>query len=289
MTDYIFLSIITSWKRTRNQERNDYLISLDFIKKKNGVPVLSKDKIEVLAEQVLSSYKPDLIFNPGVLDVELFIEDYANLEMDYQDLTHDGSILGMTVFNDCKIPVYDANNNKAKRISVNEGTVIIDNSLLEEEQLRRGRFTLAHEAAHWFLHRHMYIQDKNQISMFDGLEMEQRKLPVIKCRTSDIAYGMRKTLSTDDDWIEWHADYMASAMLMPKTAFVAATRDKFQSAKITKDFHQMGTDFEMDLWASVMAYELADLFQVSVTATNIRLINLGFIKEKQDQRRSLFE
>ena len=56
----------------------------------------------------------------------------------------------------------------------------------------------------------MYIQNKNQISMFDGLELESKKLPVIKCRTSDIVYGRRKQLITDDDWIEWHADYMAS-------------------------------------------------------------------------------
>lgn len=265
------------------------MISLDFRKKKNGVPVLSKDKIEILAKQVLNSYKPNLIFNPGVLDVELFIEDYASLEIDYQDLTHDGSILGMTVFNDCNIPVYDAENNKAKRILVNEGTVLIDNGLLEEEQLRRGRFTLAHEAAHWFLHRHMYIQDKNQISLFDDLSMEQKKLPVIKCRTSDIGYGKRKQLITDHDWIEWQADYMASVLLMPKNAFITAARDKFQSSKIVKDFYQMGTDSEIDLDIRVIAYELADLFQVSFTATIIRLINLGFIKEEQDQRRSLFE
>lgn len=265
------------------------MISLDFRKKKNGVPILSKDKIEVLAEQVLSSYKPDLIFNPGVLDVELLIEHYADLEMDYQDLTHDGSILGMIVFNDCIVPVYDVYNKKAKRISVNEGTIIIDNSLLKEEQLRRGRFTLAHEVAHWFLHRHMYIQDKNQISLFDSMETVQKELPVIKCRTSDIIDGRKKQLNTDDDWVEWHADYMASALLMPKNAFVAVAREKFQSARIAKGFYQMGTNFEMDLWASVIAYELADLFQVSVTAANIRLINLGFINEEQDQRQSLFE
>jgi len=265
------------------------LISLDFRKKKNGVPVLSKDKIEILAEQVLCSYKPNLLDNPGVLDVELLIEEYANLEMDYQDLTHNRSILGMTVFNDCNIPVYDANTNKAKRIAVNEGTVIIDNSLLEEDQLRRGRFTLAHEAAHWFLHRHMYLQDKNQISMFDDIELLEEELPVIKCRTSDIAYGGRKQLNTDEDWIEWQADYMASVLLMPKNAFATAARDKFRYNKIGKDFYQMGTDFEMDLRTEVITYELADLFQVSVTAAKIRLINLGFIKEEQDQRRSLFD
>ena len=68
--------------------------------------------------------------------------------MDYQDLTHNRSILEH-IFNDCNIPVYDANTNKAKRIAVNEGTVIIDNSLLED-LIKTRRFTLAHEFAHWF-------------------------------------------------------------------------------------------------------------------------------------------
>jgi hypothetical protein len=46
----------------------------------------------------------------------------------------------------------------------------------------------------------------------------------------------------------------------------------------------MGTDFEQDLWAEVLPYELADIFDVSVTAAKIRLKNLGFIKDEQESR-----
>lgn len=271
-------------KHTRNLERGGQLISLDFRTKKNGVPILSRREIEDIAEQVIHSYKPKLVNSPGVLDVELFIENYAELEMDYQDLTHDGSILGMTVFNDCRIPVYDAENEKAVRMTVNEGTVLIDNSLLESDQLRRGRFTLAHEAAHWLLHRQMYLENKNQISLFEALEMEEKKLPVIKCRTSDIESKGKKELVTDDEWMEWQADYMASVLLMPRKAFSSLVKEKFKSAKIDKNFYRLGTDFETDLWAEAMAYEMADFFEVSVTAAKIRLKNLGFIKDQQDRQ-----
>ena len=72
-------------KHTRNLERGGRLISLDFRTKKNGVPILSKKEIEDIAEQVLYSYKPTLVTEPGVLDVELFVESYAELEMDYKD------------------------------------------------------------------------------------------------------------------------------------------------------------------------------------------------------------
>lgn len=264
------------------------MIKLNFRKKENGVPILSKQEIEDLAVGVLGSYKPDLVDKPGVLDMELFIENYAELDMDYQDLTHDSSILGMTVFNDCSIPIYDAKNDKAKRIEVREGTVIIDNSLLLEGKSRRERFTLAHESAHWFLHRQIYLKDNNQINLFDILDKEQKKIPVIKCRTSDIAGGSSRSLNTDNDWLEWQADYMASALLMPKNSFAKIARDKFKSAKISKGFYQIGRSFQMDLWIEGTTRELADIFQVSFAAAKIRLKNLGFIRDENNQEQNLF-
>lgn len=82
--------------------------------------------------------------------------------------------------------------------------------------------------------------------------------------------------------MEWQADHMASALLMPKRAFSDAANKKFNSAGIKKGFYQMGTDFEQDLWAEVMSYELADLFDVSRAAARIRLKNLGFIKDERE-------
>lgn len=268
-----------SYKHTRNNERGDGMVNLDFKQKKNGVPVLSKDEIDNLGEIVINDYNPKMLKEASALDVEEFLELYAELEIDYKDLTHNQSILGMTVFNDCNIPVYDAKNNKAKRIPVNEGTVLIDNSLLDEDQLRRGRFTITHEISHWLIHRQVYLVDKNQLSLFDF--MENQKQPVVKCRTSDIESTKRKKLVTDDDWMEWQADSMASALLMPKSIFVKITRDKFISVGMEKCYYELGSDFEKDLWADLLPYELADIFDVSVTAAKIRLKNLGFIREEQ--------
>lgn len=262
------------------------MIQLDFRTKKNGVPILSKKDIEDMTEMIIQDYKPKILDEPCSLDIELFSESYTGLEMDYQDLTHNQSILGMMVFNDCHIPVYDAEKNKAKRIVVNEGTILIDNSLLEDDQIRRGRFTLSHEVSHWFLHRKIYRVDKNQISLFDIPQEE--KQPFIKCRTIDIECNGRRELVTDDDWMEWQADHMASAILMPKKAFSDVAKKKFKSAGIKKGFYQMGTDFEQDLWAEVMTCELADLFDVSRAAAKIRLKNLGFIKgERESMQYSL--
>lgn len=252
------------------------MIDLAFRTKKNGVPVLSKLEIENLAEIVLRDYNPDILDTPSSLDAELFAEAYTKLEMDYQDLTHDQSILGMMVFNDCRIPVYDAEMDKAKRIIVNEGTILIDNSLLEDDQIRRGRFTVCHEASHWILHKQVYHADKNQVSLFDYLKEEPT--PFTKCRMNEVEGG-RRELVTDDDWMEWQADQMASALLMPRRTFSSEVRERFKRVNMNKAFYRMGTNFETDIWAEVMVYELADLFEVSATSARIRLKTLGFIKE----------
>lgn len=114
----------------------------------NGLPILSMKEIDGFAELILSDFDVSILKEPVPADIESLLEFYLELNMDYQDLTHNRSILGMTVFNDCHIPVYDADNGTVKIIPVSEKTVLIDNSLLEEDQAPRCRFTLGHEAGH---------------------------------------------------------------------------------------------------------------------------------------------
>ncbi len=255
------------------------MIELRFKTKSNGVPIVSKKEIEYFAEMIINDYNPEIIKNPTILDIEDFLEFYVGLEIDYKDLTHDKSIIGMMVFSDGNIIIYDAEENKAKRIRVNEGTILIDNSLLQEKLLARGRFTLCHELAHWILHRHMFTVDKNQMSLFDDIEEE--KEPVIKCRNTDIEYNNKKKFRTDNDWMEWQADYMASALLMPKNIFINIVKKEFNNIGIKDGFYQKGTSLKTDLSMEQLCVRLAKIFNVSVIAAEIRLKNLGFIIEQE--------
>lgn len=72
--------------------------------------------------------------------------------MDYRDITQDGSILGLTTFDNGFLNVYDSESKKTRNIYVEKGTVIIDNSLLTKNQEGRYNFTSVHEAGHWILH-----------------------------------------------------------------------------------------------------------------------------------------
>ena len=251
------------------------MVQFDFRKKSNGVPVLSKNEIEIMAEMIMADYNPNLLAEPGALDVDDLIEYYANLEVDYKDLSPDQSILGMMVFYDTLVPVYNPVSDTMEDLLVEEGTIIIDNSLLEDDQMKRGRFTQGHEISHWFLHRHIYLKDQNQMTLFDVPHD-----PTIKCRSIDIENNTKRQLVTSNDWMEWQADYMASTLLMPRLAFTKAVNKLFREAGIKNGYYEMGTDDDYDLWAQMLPHFLSDIFNVSVTAASIRLQNFDFIRNK---------
>ncbi|MGI5823791.1 MAG: ImmA/IrrE family metallo-endopeptidase [Dethiobacteria bacterium] len=259
------------------------VIQLNFRKKRNGIPILSKKEIDNMAAMLLMDYDPELLEQPTSLDIELFAENYIGLEMDYKDLTPNRSILGAMVFGAGYTEVYDIKKGKMKPIPVAEGTVIIDNSLLSPDQLRRGRFTLGHEIGHWLLHRHLYSVNKKQLTLLDD---PLNSHSIIKCRHTDIENPGRG-LETDDDWLERHADYMSAALLMPKKTFRNAANRMLRQVGLRNNYYLLGTDHDLDLWAEQLPRDFADIFEVSIASAKIRLQELGIIVEPKPGQGSI--
>lgn len=114
--------------------------------------------------------------SPQEIDIDLLAQDYLGMEQDFQYLSHCGVYLGMTVFNDTdKVPVYDPSTNRAEYISAKAHTVIIDRTLLENNQEHRYRFTMGHEAGHEFLHKEYFAYDPDQLTIWDlnGCRIQQ--------------------------------------------------------------------------------------------------------------------
>ena len=123
-------------------------------------PVLSRKEIDIIGENLVSDFNPDAMQTPQEIDIDLFVQDYLGADQDFQYLSHCGVYLGMTVFNDTdKVPVYDPIQNRAEYISAGANTIIIDRTLLEENQEHRYRFTMGHEASHVFLHTPYFAYD----------------------------------------------------------------------------------------------------------------------------------
>lgn len=181
--------------------------------KKNGVPVLGKAEIDAIAEKFILDFCPEAMETPMEIDIDSFVLNYLGLKQDFQYLSHNGIYLGMTVFNDTnKVPIYVPETNTAEYISAKARTVIIDNKLLEEDQEHRYRYTMGHEGGHDIFHRGYFTYNPSQLSLFDNAAEA-----MIQCRALPVN-GKTKPVSewTDKESMEWQANYLSSALLMPK-------------------------------------------------------------------------
>lgn len=235
--------------------------------KRNGVPILKNEEIEQDAEMFIRDFDADLLKNPHPVDIEQFVEYYLNLTFEYNNLTHCGLILGRMVFNDTnKMPIYVPKTHTAEYITVKRGTVMIDNTLLNDEH--RLRSTMGHEAGHWIYHPGYFHVDPNQITLFDTTDRI-----TTACRRFDIEGGEcaevgRRTLSTDHDWIEHHAKFFSAAILMPREAMRTVCMDTVQRKNIRLEYPR----FENEVLADVVA----EIFNVSTESARIRITQLGY-------------
>lgn len=234
-----------------------------------GVPILTKEEIDILGERLIFDFCPEAMKDPQPLDVDLFAQDYLEMEQDYQYLSHCGLYLGMMVFQDTdKIIVFNPEKNEAEYISANAGTIIIDNSLLEKGQEKRYRFTMGHEAAgHAVLHGPYFSRRIESLSLFDKEE------PMIQCRTDSNQIELRQKSSwTNRDWMEWQANAMAAAFLMPRSMVRKAIRNIGLS-----DINKKITDTKY-------VKTVSDTFDVSIAAAICRLKDLKEISESFSYR-----
>lgn len=153
---------------------------------------------------------------------------------------------------------------------MNEALVGVDQSLdpkVFPAKLGRFRFTLAHEAGHWRLHKKYYRKDPAQGALFG----EPGK-PTYICRSSEA----RKP-------VEWQADFFAANLLMPRPMMLSAWEGWRGDGKpvalpdicdqATAKANGCGDDEVMEAFAE----PLAQRFQVSAMAMRIRLEELGLL------------
>lgn len=237
---------------------------------KSGVPILSKESIDYIAERFLEDFCPEALKEPREIDIESFAFNYLKLEQDFQYLSHCGIYLGMMVFKDTdKLAVYNPDKNRAEYIEAREGTIIIDNSLLEESQECRYRFTVGHEAGHWIFHRLFFQRDMKQASSF--LRPAQA---VVQCRAASLEGKMKHFDQwNDSDRMEWQANYMSSALFMPKSIVV----DSYNRCYFREDMEREN-DCDAPYYREMYTNSMAGFFNVSRQAAEIRLKSLGLMK-----------
>ena len=233
----------------------------------NGMYCLKSDDFDNIATMILAEYLPDSLKKPQPIDIDYLIEDCLYLNMIKVHITLEGNILGMMVFEDTPWQYYD-NMYRPVLKKLEESTMLIDLSLSGDKNLRRERFTKAHEASHWICHRSLHSYDK--------LPYEFRKSPAIACRDISIErYKYTEEFKrTELDWEEWQADRLAASLLMPKATFTEICKKVIDNYGIRNGILVKGKNIDA---SKKVISTVANFFMVSRKATQIRMSQLGLL------------
>lgn len=242
------------------------MYSPEFQANQFGIPIVSGEELDMLGERLITDFSPQKAFTPGEIDIDRFVTGYLGMKQDFCYLSHCGVYLGMTVFRDSNcIPVYLPEQNQADYVCAKAGTVILDPSLLEDGQEHRYRFTVGHEGSHRILHTAYFLNDIGQ-----GTPYSKEVDVFVRCRADHYQFNISSPALrwTDAKRVEWQANRLASAILMPRSMvrmLMASMPNRGETA-----------------WPQMVSKQVSDVFNVSLEAAFYRLKDLGFLDKDID-------
>lgn len=202
----------------------------DFKYQKNNIPDIWKPGLNNLAETYLKEFQPTALKIPEEVDIEALIEIYAKANLRFEYLSHGQLYLGLCAFDDKIIQIYNPEQCCAEDLQISGNTIVIDTALDNERYEHRMRFTMSHEFAHFCMHRKYYSHDENQLSLFD----EDNHLGFVICKNDiEILNKKRSSRWTEEDTIEWQANYLGSALLMPRP-MVSYLSEKYEGDELVE-------------------------------------------------------
>lgn len=242
------------------------------------IPYIAYDALDAYAESVVGDAMPDTLTVPCAVNVERFVEFYLGMQIEFKRLSYDRQILGMTAFNSGVVQVIDESG-KPDAMFVETGTIIIEPLLTEKRNTARRRFTYMHEGSHWLLHRKAFAAD-NPMGKVGKFENQY-----LAAKEGRIDYSRSQLERNDSERMERQADFLASAMLMPRTTLRMAFRNFFNYYREKPRKLIRGTDAFDDCLAAQLPEYIAGIFGVSKRAALIRLEKLNAIVDGQTQNR----
>lgn len=220
----------------------------------------SAKQLERKATELLLEFDAERLEKVKPIDVYAVIEKCLDVPYDWKYLTPDQSVLGATAFNEGLIWVWPENEYydglTPYQIFVEKGTILIEQTLTEQDNRGRENFTVMHEVFHQVLHKKCFRDEgKNYIHQTYS-------------RTIDGSIRSTcKALKT----IEYQANACAASFLMP----AELTQNEYMR-RYSKIMKYKGSQFEY-LYFDDMIKEMSLDFSVSKQAMYYRLENLGLI------------
>lgn len=191
--------------------------------------------------------------------IDQLATQYLGLNVSYTRLSPDGSLCGLTAYTDTGYQIREMG--VVRNIPLKRNQVLLDSSFImsgrAEISSSRRRFTLAHECAHQILFQ---------------LETDVQKTACIKQYSERTAYSLRD-LKTREDWNEWQANVLGSAILMPQREVDRFMRNRIGGRKL-KNYGGIFSNSD-----KVTLLMLCHTFDVSKSSAVIRLKSLGYVED----------
>jgi len=112
--------------------------------------------LETIAKNTPKAFDNSLLYGPPSAASIEQLATYPGLNIEYQCIRKNGSILGEMVYDDSYVPVCFRDIEEYTLIKIKGKTIILDESLLTGKNDGRLRFACTHEIAHWLLHKDIY-------------------------------------------------------------------------------------------------------------------------------------
>ena len=249
----------------------------------NCRPILSGREIDEYAHAVLEDYKPELLREPGRINFQHFLESYLGMHILLYDIFNDEPdrpILAMTAFKEGKIKVFDRENECVKKVIVPAHSVIIDNSVMDEDKMSLALFSGMHEGGHITMHWHVYTGETIDGHCFDpDYEWDLSIEPIVCCRRGTIeSKANPKKERTLQEWLEYQADYFAAAITMPNCTFRPFVNTAMREHNYYKGSITLGKDEDLDILAlDLLPEAISEVYGVSKRAARIKLKTANFV------------
>ena len=247
------------------------MIVLDTCYSLSMVPYLTYGALEDYAQKIVADFAPERLSVPGVMDVERFLEFYLKMTVDFQRISHNRKILGVTAFDEGTVEIIDEDTGEVVDLFVEAGTVIIDPSLSVKRNLPRLRFTMTHEGCHWLIHQKAFRAD-NPFGPA-GIYANQ----FLAAKEGRIDYSRTLKERNDIEMMERQADFLSAAILMPKGAVREAYLEYFRMNSERQHRIIRGISPSDDIHTKRLPEYVATTFNVSKRAALIRLEKLTAI------------
>lgn len=187
--------------------------SFEYPRNTHGLLEVGKSDINDIANTTLSDLQPDVLDIPMALDIRNLAEEKIRVNIIEAEVNSCNNLYGCIAFNSFYFPFDESNG-----INLECGNIIINTKLNKNKN--DWRFTLAHEISHWILHRVFYSNNQRSLA----LRQHGRTYISSKDDSRELSKKNPILCKTEYDWIEWQADTLATALLMPGTTFIKESK-----------------------------------------------------------------